>query len=207
MPLPNNAPPNSSSKLVTPSKRLYFKTSSIICLPTNELSANNNSKNGFNSRLDSELAKPCVYDELISSPEAKGDIKIRQIAAQVRDALNNYRTHLRKNYPEEYNKVKSFLNDVTEFNKFSKKTIIYHDEEIPYFINEYWTAKQRMSSNLHEISYRACFKPQLPEFFIQRLTEEGDFVYDPFMGSGTTGIAAKEEGFDFVGCMSSFIGD
>ena len=89
-----------------------------------------------------------------------------------------------------YNKVKSLLNDVTEFNKFSKKTIVYHDEEIPYFINEYWTAKQRMSSNLHEISYRACFKPQLPEFFIQRLTEEGDFVYDPFMGRGTTPIQA-----------------
>ena len=28
----------------------------------------------------------------------------------------------------------------------------------------------------NEISYRACFKPQLPEFFIERLTKPGDTV-------------------------------
>jgi hypothetical protein len=33
--------------------------------------------------------------------------------------------------------------------------------------------------SLHEISYRACFKPQLPRFFIQRLTGSGGIVYDP----------------------------
>jgi len=44
---------------------------------------------------------------------------------------------------------------------------------------------------LHEISYRACFKPQLPEFFINRLTKPGDGVYDPFMGRGTTPLQAR----------------
>jgi hypothetical protein len=58
------------------------------------------------------------------------------------------------------------------------------------FINEFWTAKQRAASSLHEISYRACFKPQLPRFFIERLTDPGDLVYDPFMGRGTTLIEA-----------------
>ena len=47
-------------------------------------------------------------------------------------------------------------------------------------------SKQRAASSLHEVSYRACFKPQLPRFFIERLTEPGDVVYDPFMGRGTT---------------------
>ncbi|MEQ1867469.1 MAG: hypothetical protein ABL996_22765, partial [Micropepsaceae bacterium] len=32
---------------------------------------------------------------------------------------------------------------------------------------------------LHEVSYRACFKPQLPRFFIERLTHPGEVVYDP----------------------------
>src|SRR5262245_54935688 len=50
------------------------------------------------------------------------------------------------------------------------------------FVNEFWTARQRQASSLHEISYRACFKPQLPRFFIERLTQPGDAVYDPFMG-------------------------
>ena len=97
------------------------------------------------------------------------------------------------------NKANRFLNDVSEFNKFNKKTFIWHDDDIPYFINEYWTAKQRVSINLHEISYRACFKPQLPEFFIQRLTQEGDKVYDPFMGRGTTPIQAALMGRNAVG--------
>ena len=58
-------------------------------------------------------------------------------------------------------------------------------------INEYWTSGQRQANALHEISYRACFKPQLPAFFITRLTEEGDAVYDPFMGRGTTPLEAR----------------
>ena len=40
------------------------------------------------------------------------------------------------------------------------------------------------------MSYRACFKPQLPEFFIKRLTKRGDAVYDPYMGRGTTLVQA-----------------
>ena len=39
-----------------------------------------------------------------------------------------------------------------------------------YFVNEFWTARQRQAAATHEISYRACFKPQLPAFFIDRLT-------------------------------------
>ena len=61
---------------------------------------------------------------------------------------------------------------------------------VPAFVNEFWTARQRQASSLHEVSYRACFKPQLPRFFIERLTRPGDVVYDPFMGRGTTPIEA-----------------
>jgi hypothetical protein len=61
---------------------------------------------------------------------------------------------------------------------------------VPTFVNEFWTAKQRQASSLHEVSYRACFKPQLPRFFIERLTQPGDVVYDPFMGRGTTPVEA-----------------
>ena len=61
---------------------------------------------------------------------------------------------------------------------------------VPAFVNEFWTARQRQASSLHEVSYRACFKPQLPRFFITRLTQPGDVVYDPFMGRGTTPVEA-----------------
>lgn len=55
---------------------------------------------------------------------------------------------------------------------------------------ELWTARQRQAASLHEISYRACYKPQLPRHFIERLTRPGDRVYDPFSGRGTTALEA-----------------
>jgi SAM-dependent methyltransferase len=66
--------------------------------------------------------------------------------------------------------------------------------------NEFWTAKQRAANRLHEVSYRACFKPQLPRFFIERLSQPGDRVYDPFMGRGTTPIEAALLGRVPVAC-------
>jgi hypothetical protein len=72
--------------------------------------------------------------------------------------------------------------------------------EVPTYVNEFWTAKQRQASSLQEISYRACFKPQLPRFFIERLTRAGDVVYDPFMGRGTTVLEAALLGRIPCGC-------
>ncbi len=59
---------------------------------------------------------------------------------------------------------------------------------VPRLVGEFWTARQRQASALHEIAYRACFKPQLPRYFIERLSQPGDLVYDPFSGRGTTAI-------------------
>ncbi|MHA1259842.1 MAG: DNA methyltransferase [Candidatus Heimdallarchaeaceae archaeon] len=62
--------------------------------------------------------------------------------------------------------------------------------KISRYINEFWSSKQRQSSSIHEISYRACFKAQLPRFFIKLLSKPKDLVYDPFSGRGTTVIEA-----------------
>jgi hypothetical protein len=69
-------------------------------------------------------------------------------------------------------------------------TVTCGRQAIPCYSNEFWTAGQRQACSIHEISYRACFKPQLPRFFIKLLTKKGDTVYDPFSGRGTTAIEA-----------------
>lgn len=88
----------------------------------------------------------------------------------------------------------SLEQNINIFDNETQKTrleyVEIHGINIPKFINEYWTSKQRQASSIHEISYRACFKPQLPRFFITLLTHEGDVVYDPFSGRGTTVIEA-----------------
>lgn len=99
--------------------------------------------------------------------------------------------------------------DLDHFNNYLKQYIFHENMEskntivltknvkgniINYFINEYWTSRQRQASSIHEISYRACFKPQLPAFFIDQLTNKRDIVYDPFSGRGTTIIEATLSG-------------
>jgi SAM-dependent methyltransferase len=74
------------------------------------------------------------------------------------------------------------------------------DVSVETFVNEFWTSRQRAAHSLHEISYRACFKPQLPRFFIERLTKTGGIVYDPFMGRGTTLLEAALLGRAVRGC-------
>ena len=71
---------------------------------------------------------------------------------------------------------------------------------VPVYRNEFWTAKQRAASRLHEVSYRACFKPQLPRFFVERLTRPGERVYDPFLGRGTTLVESALLGRTVAGC-------
>ncbi len=66
------------------------------------------------------------------------------------------------------------------------------------FTNEFWTSKQRQSNSIHEISYRACFKSQLPNFFIETFTKPGDIIYDPFSGRGTTVIEAALLGRNII---------
>ena len=83
-----------------------------------------------------------------------------------------------------------FLLEVGEFKDFGRATERIVEGEMPYYVNEFWTAGQRRSHSIHEISYRACFKAQLPEFFISRLTRPGATVFDPFMGRGTTVVQA-----------------
>ena len=101
------------------------------------------------------------------------------------------------------------VQDLLAFREFGSRTKVIETRattwdgeqlRVPTYVNEYWTKKQRAAHSLHEISYHACFKPQLPRFAIQRLTRPGDIVYDPFMGRGTTLLEAALLGRVPMGC-------
>ena len=50
-----------------------------------------------------------------------------------------------------------------------------------------------------DIKHVARFPEKLPEFFIKMLTEPGDIIVDPFIGSGTTAVVAKKLGRKYLG--------
>ncbi|MFZ5494636.1 MAG: DNA methyltransferase [Verrucomicrobiota bacterium] len=80
--------------------------------------------------------------------------------------------------------------------------IEHYDTEaglIPVHIGEFWTSRQRDAHSIHEVSYRACYKPQLPDFFVSRYARKGSVVYDPFLGRGTTLVQARLHGCTVVG--------
>ena len=97
----------------------------------------------------------------------------------------------------------AFEAELRQFSEFGRRTrvVAFPDPEVrlPVYVNEFWTSKQRAAHSLHEISYRACFKPQLPRFFITRLTGPDELVHDPFMGRGTTPLEAALLGRRAVG--------
>ncbi len=84
----------------------------------------------------------------------------------------------------------ALLDDILALSARRTPTVHVVEGGIPYYVSEFWTAAQRRAHSLQEVSYRACFKPQLPEFFIARLTAPGDAVHDPFMGRGTAPLQA-----------------
>ena len=101
------------------------------------------------------------------------------------------RQDIRRNGPYDRERL---VRSLENFCEFGERTRIQISGEIRYFINEFWTSRQRQGNRIHEVSYRACFKPQLPAFYIKRLTAPEDIVYDPFMGRGTTPVEAALAG-------------
>ena len=52
----------------------------------------------------------------------------------------------------------------------------------------------RLGKNREALGHGAAFPVDLPQFFILAFSDAGDVVFDPFMGSGTTLIAAEKTG-------------
>ena len=67
--------------------------------------------------------------------------------------------------------------ELADFNAFGQNTIVTSTEteqiRLETYVNEFWTAKQRAANALHEISYRACFKPQLTQILYRTINHTG----------------------------------
>lgn len=82
-----------------------------------------------------------------------------------------------------------------KFNDLDMKN--WHDYE-DVLTTSLWTF-QRENSGVHNASYHGNFIPQVPRQLFTRYTKKGDWILDPFMGSGTSLIEAQRMGRNSIG--------
>ena len=62
-----------------------------------------------------------------------------------------------------------------------------------------WIIDKRDNSGAHSGDYHGNFVPQIPNQLFSRYTKKGDWILDPFMGSGTSIIEAQRMGRNSIG--------
>lgn len=86
----------------------------------------------------------------------------------------------------------STCKQITKNNKRIKKNFIVNNKKIDSNIWKFAVAQNKTK-------HPAVFPLELPLRHIKTWSNEGDVVLDPFMGSGTTGIACKQLNRNFIG--------
>src|SRR5207248_2105542 len=92
--------------------------------------------------------------------------------------------HLGRNVSNWLNKKKVFPHNV----------LVFEEEHRLYLSNVVETAVDNSGKN-----HSAIFPIELPSWFIRLFSKEGDIVLDPFMGSGSTAVAALLHQRNYLG--------
>ena len=104
---------------------------------------------------------------------------------------NDFVRHVSKNNSHLARNVSNWLN---KKKVFPHNVLVFEEEHRLYLGNVVETAVDVSSKN-----HSAIFPIELPSWFIRLFTQENDVVLDPFLGSGTTAVAASLNGRKYIG--------
>jgi site-specific DNA-methyltransferase (adenine-specific)/site-specific DNA-methyltransferase (cytosine-N4-specific) len=104
---------------------------------------------------------------------------------------NDFIRHISKNNTHLARNVSNWLNKKTVY---PHNVLVFEEEHRLYLGNVIETAADTSHKN-----HSAIFPIELPTWFIKLFTIEKDVVLDPFLGSGTTAVAALLHKRKFMG--------
>ena len=149
-----------------------------------------------------QKGKPETYDNKAPYEEVIIPNSFNGISSE--SNLNKYFAELKrqvKNGTFETGKVKASrkYNDET-YQQYGKKEHFSYQENCK--LSSIWSfvSENRMHWNSHNIKHPTVKSLLLLRRLVKLFTKQGDVILDCFGGSGTTFLAAKQEGRNFLGC-------
>ena len=128
------------------------------------------------------------------SQEGFDEVPVSQMRKVIAKRLseNDFVRHTSKNNSHLGRNVSNWLD---KKKVFPHNVIVFEEEHRLYLSNLFESAVEASSTTNHS----AVFPIELPTWFMKLFTKEGDTILDPFMGSGSTAVAAILSRRNFLG--------
>ncbi|MFH0771365.1 MAG: DNA methyltransferase [Candidatus Omnitrophota bacterium] len=154
-------------------KRDIFYIKSVISYPKNDSDGLVNICRNGDTVI---LKKEALLEELNQIEKAQTIERARYYLDRLRRGVNEIKT--------------SKINDIN-LNRWKEYEEVLTDS--------LWVLEKRNTSGVHAGWYWGNFIPQIPHQLMTRYTKKGDWVLDPFLGSGTTLIECRRMGRNGIG--------
>jgi DNA modification methylase len=133
-----------------------------------------------------------IYNALTVQKQSQGTAHEQMELKQILDAqtLNRARYYIRR-LIKGLTEIKTGKVNDLNLNRWKEYNDILTDS--------LWILDKRDRSGTHNADYWGNFIPQIPSQLLRRYTKKGEWVLDPFLGSGTTLIECRKLGRNGIG--------